>query len=579
MVRCIPLVLRAALAILILSSAVPATGQDTTRNGPDFKLEYRDGRYRMQQVFPQAEPNQNVPSSSVGTAVEGGLYEHPIATSAANEWKSEIHALVNPADTANLVVMSMTSPFSNIAVYTTKDFGKTWTQTLALPQSGDPILAADADGTMHLFHLSIRGSIVLLYRTSSDGGMTWQSPADSLLATNCDKEWAAVDRGFSANRGSVYVAFLGPDNELVLRRKLPGASVFAEPPTIVSRADEFDFSQLVTVDVTPDGTLHIVFSGTKDNQEPLHLWYTRSTDGGATLSTPVPIFDLACTLTEYFNRDYKVPGFRPIFGSQIAANPVNGHLYLVWHDVVRTTERATGSNIYFARSTNGGTSWESPQIISPGEEQGNYHYLPSVSVNNRGMVCVSWYDGAADTGSSSVNVSVRYSVDNGVSFVPAVTANDIPANLAATEQNDVLNFTVGHYTQIVCTDHYAIPFWSDGRTGNSFGLYCAFVPLSQTATGVERLARLDGDGASLHVTPQPVVDHALLTVSLATPSRVRLVVSDLRGAVIGTLLDTDCAAGETQARLHSALLPAGSYFCSLYINGRLEETQKIVVIK
>ncbi len=77
------------------------------------------------------------------------------------------------------------------------------------------------------------------------------------------------------------------------------------------------------------------------------------------------------------------------FLPEIAANPVNVNLYMVWQD---SRFSASGnSKIAFAQSTDGGRTWSNTIRIdqSPGDIQA---FMPQIHVNANGRVGLLYYD-------------------------------------------------------------------------------------------------------------------------------------------------------------------------------------------
>ncbi len=84
----------------------------------------------------------------------------------------------------------------------------------------------------------------------------------------------------------------------------------------------------------------------------------------------------------------------------------------------------------FARSTDGGTTWEKPQVLS---EQGDGQavatvgkvvhsaYLPAIAVNKDGIIGVSWYDTRGlPTKQAGYNTRFRASNDGGRTWLSSV---------------------------------------------------------------------------------------------------------------------------------------------------------------
>lgn len=527
--------------------------------------------------------------------------ERPIVESKENEWKAEIHTVINPRDSANIIAATMASGAGGqqIQVYTSLDFGATWQQTFDVPQSFDPIVAADGDGTLYVFYFLTafptpfdpeKIETHLHYRYSTDKGKTWQKPANDKISADSydDKEWAAADiYPNSPHNGTVYVVLTSlhgslsslSGSKISLYKKTAGSASFSATPIRVTGSD-FAFVHTPSMAITPDGAIHIAFSGTRTDGGALSLWHTASTDGGETFSQPIEISSLSISANEFLDASQSalhIPGMQAFPSSLLTTSPTDGSLHLVWHGIVRENDAAVASNIHYARSLDNGATWSTPRHLNDNAEtRGYYHFLPTMAMNSKGKICASWYDGREAKGSAKVNVVSTYSTDNGATFSPIVKVNGASADLAAMGTS-VSPFSIGHYTQMVCTDGYAIPFWSDGRTGDAFNLYCAFVPLSPSSTGVERVVRMSQNTVNLAIAPNPTSDNARLTLSLTAPAQVQIRLTDITGKTAATLLNQYCTIGDTRVELAAHHLARGTYVCSVYTDGILATAQQVTI--
>jgi hypothetical protein len=100
---------------------------------------------------------------------------------------------------------------------------------------------------------------------------------------------------------------------------------------------------------------------------------------------------------------------------------------------VTLTSFTSSTNIYLARSTNGGSKWGSPVTIASGIVQGS-----NVAVGTDHAVYVFWLDGNG----SQETIMVRKSTDQGLTFGSAVTV----ATLATTGVNGDLGLNGGFRT-------------------------------------------------------------------------------------------------------------------------------------
>ena len=79
--------------------------------------------------------------------------------------------------------------------------------------------------------------------------------------------------------------------------------------------------------------------------------------------------------------------------------------------------------------------------------------------------------------------------------------------------------------------------------------------------------------------PNPFNPATVLDYSLASPGHVELVVHDLRGRTLASLINSEQAAGFHQATFAARDLPSGIYFCRLLVDGRPVETRRLLLVR
>lgn len=114
-------------------------------------------------------------------------------------------------------------------------------------------------------------------------------------------------------------------------------------------------------------TVHLVWVGYVSGQP--NIYYARSTDSGASFSTPVNLSNISTGIVD-----------RP----QVTAGP-NG-VYVAWN-----SDNNTGA-IYFVRSTDGGQTFGAPAILA-GAEGGSYSRITQLFTDSAGRVHLALYDG------------------------------------------------------------------------------------------------------------------------------------------------------------------------------------------
>lgn len=100
-------------------------------------------------------------------------------------------------------------------------------------------------------------------------------------------------------------------------------------------------------------------------------------------------------------------------------------LYLTWAD-----ERSGRFQIYISYSTNDGTTWSQPHVISDDQWAANGNgpddVTPTVAVSPNGVVGVSWQDRRGIANNRDYYIRFTASLDGGVSWLPSVRVSEAP---------------------------------------------------------------------------------------------------------------------------------------------------------
>lgn len=596
-----------ALALLATTTLYAQTPADILRQTVENKMritpEEAQRQYEKARTTPQQETQPN--------AVQVGENESLVSGDA--EVESEVHAAINPTDTNNIII----SPIKQAAgvltcpIYYTKDFGKTWKKSnfvtephvgnVTVVGGGDPIIAFDDNGTAYMswIHMyAVGGSFSNLYvgmywASSTDGGETWVREENDIIGHAktsqefFDKQWMVVDRTNSPYRGTLYTALFHPVStklEIAIAIKPPNSKTF-NPQLVPVSSSDFAAVQFAQVDIDAQGNVHVTFFGSKNNRD-YALWHSISTNGGTTFSTPAKITDAH---VPRFSSDESNPNIVGISNQRFYPCPQfvidksntasHGNLYLTWTANGITQRGIDGQDIYFTRSTNNGATWSTPTIINDDPKgTGLHQFYPSMIVNNKGVLTVTWYDRRNDPNNVETHYYMAHSLNGGVSFTPNVPVSTTPSNFS-TIGNRNNRFGIGEYTQVVTTDHYAIPVWSDGRTNDGqLDIYAAFMPIQAGgATTVESISAVSEHIALYEISPNPAQYTATVHFSTDQPTSVQLYITNIRGEEVLPTVRTTVEAGEHALKLDIAPLATGSYYVHMATPfGRLLKTLKVV---
>jgi hypothetical protein len=202
------------------------------------------------------------------------------------------------------------------------------------------------------------------------------------------------------------------------------------------------------------------------------IW--RSLNGGATWSssTTGPRFaavgDGTCPSNSYFAK------INPIWRHMGWGEPAVGPNNVVHYIYAGHGQGSDNGDIFYVRSTDGGTTWASPIVLNTDAPGIQFHtqWMPNLSANPSGKVTASWYDRrsvntacnvATDPGCNYERFA-RQSPDNGASWQGSDFALST-AIIPQPQQQDggVQSCYAGDYDYSTAQGGNAYVTWTDGR--------------------------------------------------------------------------------------------------------------------
>jgi hypothetical protein len=309
-------------------------------------------------------PDCGSPHMDLQVSTDGGAtWSAPRAPFPTSTRQDDPQIVVDPVDGQTLWASYMEDNKSSQHVARSDDFGATWATMLVEPLkrgTDKDILAVRGDDAYLVYHTLQK--IFVSY--SHDRGATWTTGNILNGTTNSEFGQSLPSGGAVASDGTVYFAWNG---------------------------------------VNASGQA----KGTK------HLFVTKSTDGGATWTTSEVATSFAGPRCDCGGWDY--------WGAQMALGvDAQDRVYVLWN---ANTVKFGPQRMYFARSTNHGTTWSSPVDVSLAPT-GSNNVFPALVATGSGDVRIAWtddrngFDTGGDDPNARWNVYYRRSTDSGSTWSP-----------------------------------------------------------------------------------------------------------------------------------------------------------------
>jgi hypothetical protein len=429
----------------------------------------------------------------------------------------EMMIAANPLDPKNLVAMSIVAarPDGGWAcrTYATRDGGGTWRYNDFAEQvefgGGDPQVVFTPNGTAISLSLAF-GSVkdetgkprggMAIYR-SEDGGFNWTFARN--ICCSHDHPQMIVDNSNGKYAGRIYIGTLWdyPVYRIGIFRSDDDGRTWTGPVEAVNGGGDIGVN-VTTTGVMSDGTLVVPYVDFeyKPEQAKIHgkvddnAWIVKSTDGGLTFGKPIKTQKLT------FDLDMREAFAVPQTAIDNRSTAFRDNLYMTWIDV------ADKPRVVFSRSTDRGETWSKPTALAADVPATTWQIQPSIAVNKRGVVGITWLDTRGVADHSKYDLYFAASTDGGQTFMKAVKVTTAPSIIAGDGNSrpigsvyplgDTGNLSLlsaanrwpngGDYLSIAvsATDTF-FPVWADARSG-TFQVYTAPIRVDLPPTEEEK---------------------------------------------------------------------------------------------
>jgi hypothetical protein len=375
---------------------------------------------------------------------------------------------------------SVASNFRQAGFAYTANGGSRWIAPGVLQRNvfrSDPVLNSDNAG--RFFYLSLLQNFFDDLWRSLNGGQSWTNIAP---ADGGDKQWFTIDNTNSTGHGFQYQFWSTDGNNYGGRqfsRSINGGLTWINPINIPNSP------AWGTLDVDSNGNLFIGGVNLTTNQ----IWCIRSTN--AKNGAVVPTFDQSTAVNLGGHIAFGEPINPEGLVGQIfltvdrSGASTNNNVYMLAS--VQLTGFATGSDIMFVRSTNGGQTFSAPRRINDDPvNHAKWHWFGTLSVAPNGRIDAVWFDTRNAANNTDSQLFYSYSFDGGNTWSPNIAVGALfNPFLGYPNQNKI-----GDYITIVSDNSGANVAYCATFNGEEDIYYVRFSPATERAAAAD----FNGDG-------------------------------------------------------------------------------------
>lgn len=353
---------------------------------------------------------------------------------------------------AAMVVTDVTRPYQScrLSSFVSTNGGDSWKETTHDWWGYDPWTAILPDGKTVMTWLGTEGSFKsqfpLQFFSSSDGGKTWFTEVQQFVGQGHGHDGTKV----TALNGEFYyttVRFNGEMGADVVLYRKEGSSPFEEVAVVDSKGIRLNFCEPI---ILTDGTVLVPSSHFLDK-----LWVQAYDHGRGTLGEKHLVSI----------RPGGAGGYMRMAADVGRHSKFRDRIYFVR----ALGRRGKHEGIWLNYSDDQGRTWSRDTRIDLFQSDlVSRALVPSVAINQEGIIGISWVDSQHDPEQHQKDVYFATSLDGGQSFQRPVRITEVSSAPVTDQNDDVANKFPGggHYLGITArVDGSFQLIWSDSRYG------------------------------------------------------------------------------------------------------------------
>ncbi len=449
----------------------------------------------------------------------------------------------------------------------TNDGGETWTFPGVIDPGvfrSDPVLETDNQGIFYYNSLtSSGGSYFCRVFRSEDGGEEWDNGTP---AQGGDKQWMEIDKTGSPGDGNIYAFWTSYYS-------------YCYPGNFTRSTDGGEsYEDCITVDGTPYwGTLAVGPSG------ELYVAGVGYNGGIAVVKSNNASDPGAYVAWDYYTEAYMDgtmmagPEVNPggLLGQasisvNTASGPGQGNVYILAS--VQRYANGDPGDVMFSKSEDGGLTFSSPLRINDDLSTTNTQWFGTMSVAPNGRIDVVWLDTRDAPAFTPLWSALyySYSLDQGETW----SDNELLSESFDPHVGWPNQEKMGDYFDMISDEGNAHLAWSCTLNGEQDVYYGRITPVITNVFTPENLNLI----LAFNASPNPFSKNTRLSYNLAKTTDVQLVLYDLTGQKVATLINSNQAAGSYSIPVEDAGLKNGIYVCRLTAGG-MSKTLRLVLVE
>ncbi len=252
----------------------------------------------------------------------------------------------------------------------------------------------------------------------------------------------------------------------------------------------------------------------------------------------------------------------------VSGGPGHGNVYVV-ASVNRSSNTDPG-DVMFARSTDGGQTWDDPIRINDDEFVFDHQWFGTLSVAPGGRIDVVWLDTRNSPGNSvESQLFYAYSLDQGDNWSANFELSDMFDPHVGWPNQDKM----GDYFDMRSDDESAHLAWAATFNGEQDVYYGRISPL---VTSVAEFGT-ENNPLSLSCYPNPASDKTTIRYTAPENSEVTLTLCDIYGKEVKNIQKTIATQSQNHVELDTRDLSNGFYMCALRA-GKWNKSVKVMVV-